>query len=26
MLPFFVGYLGLGSVLQQRAEPYKIAR
>ena len=26
MLPFFVGYLGLGSVLQQRAEPSKIGR
>jgi len=26
MLPFFLGYLGLGSELQERAEPYKIER
>lgn len=26
MLPFFLGYLGLGSKLQERAEPYKIGR
>ena len=26
MLPFFLGYLGLGSELQERAEPYKIGR
>ncbi len=26
MLPFFLGYLGLGSELQERMEPYKIGR
>ena len=26
MLPFFLGYLGLGSELQERIEPYKIGR
>jgi peptide/nickel transport system permease protein len=26
MLPFFLGYLGLGSELQQRQEPYKIGK
>jgi hypothetical protein len=26
MLPFFLGYLGLGSELQERTEPYKIGR
>lgn len=26
MVPFFLGYLGLGSELQERAEPYKIER
>lgn len=26
MLPFFLGYLGLGSELQERTEPYKIER
>ena len=26
MVPFFLGYLGLGSELQQRGEPYKIGK
>jgi peptide/nickel transport system permease protein len=26
MVPFFLGYLGLGSELQERSEPYKIGR
>jgi peptide/nickel transport system permease protein len=26
MVPFFLGYLGLASVLQERADPYKIER
>lgn len=26
MVPFFLGYLGLGSELQERAEPYKIGK
>jgi len=26
MVPFFLGYLGLASALQERADPYKIER